>query len=520
MENALASELNVLAHMLSRIALANRHTCDFTLNGLGDAIAEVAANFPVYRTYISRTGIPERDRKYIEQAVNAAKRRTTAAETSVFDFLADALLTRIAEGYTGSYRNAVIRFAMKFQQFTSVVMAKGMEDTCFYRFNRLTSLNEVGGDPRLFGVDPETFHEKTLERAKYWPHSMLATSTHDSKRSEDVRARINLLSEIPAFWRSNVRRWHKLNHSFKKMVDGYDAPSRNDEYLYYQTLLGAWPLRLGAPTDSEFRTRIENYMLKAIREAKERTSWANQNVEYEKAVSGFVAATLGSPAFLNDFLSFEQYVARLGLLNSLSQTLIKLASPGVPDIYQGTELWDFSLVDPDNRRPVDYALRTRLLHELQQWQQSPEQLAARVREISQQMLSGGLDDGRVKLYATSQTLRLRREHAALFQEGAYLPLQVVGEKADHVFAFARHLNDRWAVVAVPRLCAKLLPRAEDSPLDSAVWKQTALVLPANASGCVFRNVFTGEPAPAAVEGRHQLQMGTLFANFPAALLLA
>jgi len=303
MNSALATELNVLANILSRIALAERHTCDFTLNSLRDALSEIVANFPVYRTYITETHLSEPDRAYIEEAVQSAKRQSAIADVTVFDFIREVLLTQKGAGQTGSYRQSVIRFAMKFQQFTSAVMAKGLEDTSFYRYNRLVSLNEVGGDPRKFGVSPEEFHRELQQRAKAWPHSLLDTSTHDSKRSEDVRSRINVLSEIAALWRRNVRRWREMNTDKKRMVDGSEAPSRNDEYLLYQTLIGTWPSRTteGTGPRTEFRDRINQYMLKAIREAKQRTSWANPNADYEAAVAGFVKAIL-SPTSAEPFL--------------------------------------------------------------------------------------------------------------------------------------------------------------------------------------------------------------------------
>ena len=283
MHNALASELNVLANALTRIALANRHTCDFTLNSLRDALSRIVACFPVYRTYISENHVSETDQKYILEAVECAKRQSPGSDPSVFDFVQDALLLTKAETQGKIYRDAVIRFAMKAQQFTSAVMAKGLEDTSFYRYHRLDSLNEVGGDPRRFGESVEGFHANMAERAKSWPRSMLETSSHDTKRSEDVRARINVLSEIPAQWGKALRQWRELNYGKKRLVDDVLAPSRNDEYLLYQTLVGAWPLEEKLATDSYFRNRIKAYMLKAVREAKEKSSWANPNTNYETA---------------------------------------------------------------------------------------------------------------------------------------------------------------------------------------------------------------------------------------------
>ena len=309
MRVALASELNVLAHQLTRIALSKRHTCDFTLNSLRDALTEVVANFPVYRTYVSPSSVSENDADYIQTAIESAKWRSPAADTSVFDFIREVLLTRIAEGHDAAYRNTVTAFAMKFQQFTSPVMAKGVEDTAFYRYHRLISLNDVGGDLRRFGVTTAEFHLANQERLRDWPHTMLATSTHDSKRSEDVRARINVLSEMPALWRLRVRDWKRFNRSHRSLIEGQPAPSANDEYLLYQTLVGTWPSEtLNDANDRKaFSERIENYMLKAIRESKQHTSWINRNTAYEDAVLSFVKALLNPSAknrFLNDFVSF------------------------------------------------------------------------------------------------------------------------------------------------------------------------------------------------------------------------
>src|SRR5207253_2363727 len=316
---ALASELNVLANLLSRIALSNRRTCDFTLNSLRSALAEIIACFPVYRTYVNDKEVSPEDRRYIEQGVAAGRKKSNAADLSVFDFIRRVLLVDVNGEEPQWYRRAIVRFAMKFQQVTSAVMAKGLEDTAFYRYNRLISLNEVGGNPGRFGVSVEEFHRANQKRLQCWPHSMLTTSTHDTKRSEDVRARINVLSEIPAVWRLSLRRWRDANRSKKRWVDGKPAPHRNDEYLLYQTLVGAWPAE---PSTSEgwkeFTERIERYMLKAVREAKEHTSWANPNNEYEAALSQFVRAILDrgrKNRFVDNFTEFHERYSRVGMFN-------------------------------------------------------------------------------------------------------------------------------------------------------------------------------------------------------------
>jgi (1->4)-alpha-D-glucan 1-alpha-D-glucosylmutase len=516
---SLASELNGLANALSRIALSNRHTCDFTLNSLRDAISRIVACFPVYRTYISENQVSQADQAYIDEAVDCAKRMSAGSDTSVFDFTRSVLLARAVNGQGTTFKKAAIRFAMKFQQFTSAVMAKGLEDTCFYRYHRLVSLNEVGGDPQKFGVALEVFHGKIQERAKAWPHSMLATSTHDTKRSEDVRARINVLSEIPALWRKKVRNWRVLNQDKKSVVAGAEAPSRNDEYLLYQTLIGSWPLEEASATAPSFCERIKQYMLKAVREAKEKTSWANPNTAYEEAVNAFVEAILApgiSNQFLEDFLPLQQYVAKMGMFNSLAQTLIKLTVPGVADIYQGNELWDLSLVDPDNRRPVDYALRQHVLEEMQLFGlQTCGCLKSRVRQLTENW-----NDGRVKAYLTWKTLTLRKRHPSLFQDGEYLPLAVHGANVRHLVAFARRHGETSAIVAVPRLCAQLLKDTTASPLDPAVWKDTQVELCFSSDIRTYRNALSLETiVPDRSEGSTFVPASTLFEDFPVALLI-
>src|SRR5581483_3899887 len=531
MHTALASELTVLANLLTRIALANRHTCDFTVNSLPYTLSKIVASFPVYRTYITEGCVSETDCAYIEEAVDRAKRQSPGADQSVFDFVRDVLLVRSPEAQGRIYKKSVTRFAMKFQQFTSAVMAKGLEDTSFYRYHRLISLNEVGGDPRNFGISGEDFHRKTMERAKAWPHSMLDTSTHDTKRSEDVRSRIDVLSEIPALWRKRVRHWKELNQNKKALVADVEAPSRNDEYLLYQTLVGAWPIETVMPTaigpreikneadpaSPSFVDRIKEFMIKAVREAKEKTSWANPNADYEGAIATFVEKIL-DPAkngdFLADFVPFQKYVARIGMYNSLSQTLIKLTSPGVPDIYQGNELWEFNLVDPDNRRPVDYSLRKKLLHNFQNCSNKDS------KPVQSQLVevTGNMEDGRIKMYLIWKALSLRKQVPSLFTDGEYVPLDVHGEKAHNVIAFARRSKDAMAIVVAPRLCAQLLGNGENSPVNSSLWKDTGVEIPCKQN--TYRNVLTSETLSFEKSEQTSFALvSTLLANFPVALLI-
>ena len=510
---ALASEMNVLANQLARIALAKRHTCDFTLNSLRDALTEVAACFPVYRTYVSDRGVSDQDAQYIQTAIVLAKWRSPAGDTSIFDFVRDVLLTRIADGQDELYRNLVIRFAMRFQQFTSPVMAKGLEDTAFYRYNRLISLNGVGASLGRFGTTPAEFHLANVQNVADHPHTMLTTSTHDSKRSEDVRARINVLSELSGLWRLRVRDWRRFNRNHKEVVNNQPAPTANDEYLLYQTLVGAWPFEpLNDPADrKEFSDRIENYMLKAIREAKENTSWINRNSDYENAMSSFVKALLNPGVknrFLADFLPFQRQVARAGMWNSLSQALLKLTCPGMPDIYQGNEIWDFSLVDPDNRRPVDYARRRRMFDDIRNHSSQLEQLLANP------------ENGMVKLYLIWRSLCFRQGNPAPFQAGEYIPLTTEGEKADHVFAFARKAGYQLVVIAVPRLIGTLLTHEDGIPIGHDVWGDTRIVLPPGGPEA-YSHVFTGKLAHAESSlGRSTIEAASVFADFPAALLSA
>jgi len=509
----LASELNVLANLLSRIALANRHTCDFTLNSLRSALSEIIASFPVYRTYLNGGEICEAERHYIEHAVSLGQRRSNAADLTVFDFIRRVLLKEVSGQEPAWYRRAIVRFAMKFQQATSAVMAKGLEDTAFYRYHCLISLNEVGGNPGKFGTAVDEFHRANQQRLSDWPHSMLASSTHDSKRSEDVRARINVLSEIPDEWRSQLRRWHSMNRSEKSTIDGEPAPTRSDEYLLYQTLIGMWPGEMGGDAQwLEFSQRIEQYMLKAAREAKEHTSWANINLEYEAALSSFARKLLNwheSQDFLAEFAAFHRRIARAGIFNSLSQCLLKLTAPGVPDIYQGNELYEFSLVDPDNRRPVDYSMRLDLLAELQQEQsgKGPFQ-AANVK----------LDGSKAKLFVIWKTLGFRKVREALFREGTYIPLTLTGEQAGHVIAFARERQGQTAIIVVPRLCAGLLGENRETICDESVWGDTLIAIPPRTATC-YHDVFTGHCLPVHQTGKDSgLQAARIFRTFPVGLL--
>jgi (1->4)-alpha-D-glucan 1-alpha-D-glucosylmutase len=511
---SLSSELQMLARQLDRLAQRNRRSRDFTLNTLRFVLRQVIASFPVYRSYISDEQISDDDRKYVESAVRRAIVRNPTLSPTLFRFVRDVVLQRLPDDAAEDERASSRRFAGKFQQVTSPVMAKGLEDTAFYTYTRLLSLNEVGGDPGRFGVGPEAVHRFNEERQAHWPYALSPLSTHDTKRGEDVRARLNVLSELTEEWRGCVERWGKLNEGHRTVVDDVPAPDRNEEYLIYQTLVGAWPL---TEFGDDFVKRIQAYLAKALNEGKVHTSWINPNEEYEKAVHDFVARILDeswSGPFLEDFRRFQRKVSHFGLLNSLAQTLLRITAPGVPDTYQGTELWDFSLVDPDNRRPVDYGRRRDILAEL---------LAQSGKDGDRRELCAELlrtrEDGRIKLYVTAMALRCRRDHAGLFSAGEYLPGEGNGKRADHVFAFARRHGRASAVVAAPRLLTRLNEGADGVPLGDSVWGDTRLSFKGVDAGRYW-NVLTGDAVELTAQGEGgAVAARDLFAVFPVALLL-
>lgn len=514
----MASELNALASTLSRIAQADRATVDFTYSSLRAALSEVIACFPVYRTYVTAAGPSEEDRRFVDQAIRGARRRARALEASVFAFLRSVLTTDLARGRPEAERARIVRFAMRFQQYTGPIMAKGMEDTAFYAYNRLLSLNEVGGDLRRFGVSVAAFHEANARQARDWPHAMLATSTHDTKRSEDVRARLNVLSELPGEWRLYASRWQRLNRAHKGSVDEREAPTPNDEYLLYQTLLGTWPDRYDDPAvAADFTARIERYLIKVVREAKAVSSWVNPNEAYEQAAIAFLRALVSAPgnaAFLADFVPFQRKVAWFGMLNSLAQTLLKLTVPGVPDIYQGCELWNLALVDPDNRRPVDFARRRESLSAMQ----SAAAGGTGALPALAADLALHLDDGRLKQFVIWRALELRRAREALFRDGEYLPLTVSGERAEHVCAFARVLGEDCAVTIVPRLACTLLGRRPNMlPVGAEVWGDTSIDVSPLRLPQAWEDTLTG----SAIGARGAcLPLSAILSRLPVALLAA
>jgi (1->4)-alpha-D-glucan 1-alpha-D-glucosylmutase len=458
MDVSLASDIESLGHMLSEVSERDRLHRDFTLDSLSTVVRELIACFPVYRTYISADeGVSEADRQVILRAVRAAKRRNAAIDTSIFDFLRDILLQEKFDYFDNETRRLQMEFVLKFQQCTGPIMAKGLEDTAFYIFNRLSALNEVGGNPQQFGITLEHFHQKNRMRLTEKPRGLLTSTTHDTKRSEDTRARIAALSEMPDDWQNWIHEWRALNAVWRTNIEGDIAPSANEEYLIYQTLLGTWPL-FAEEVNNEYVGRIERYMLKAIKEAKVNSSWIQPNEDWEQAASRFVTGILRADHGFRPKL--EPAAARIawhGMLNSLSQAILKFTVPGIPDIYQGTELWDFSLVDPDNRRPVDFKVRKQMLQEVQ--------------HEKADILFKSWQDGRIKLLITSRLLHLRRAAPALFETGSYSSYYATGEHADCCVAFSRELYSQMVLVIVPRFTTQL-----STPGSSFDWKDTELLV--------------------------------------------
>jgi len=504
--NEMASELGVLAREAAGVARQNPRTADFTHNVLRRAIREIIAIFPVYRTYLDEDNPPTvEDRRYLDWAVSQARMNEIELDSSVFDFV-HALLSGdlVSQGRSGFSHHAVMRCAMKLQQFSGPVMAKGLEDTAFYRYNRFIALNEVGADPDQFGPPMSHFHRANMHRAKQWPHCMLTTSTHDTKRGEDVRARLAILSEIPQDWSAQVNSWSRILRARRGEIGSKAPPDRNDEYLIFQLLLGTWPPELTSTRDGldptvlgTYVERLKAAMIKGVREAKLHSTWKAPNTEYENAVQAFIDSALAvdSDAFYATFLPFQERVARLGVENSLVQLTLKLTAPGVPDIYQGSESWELSMMDPDNRRRVDY--------------DSLRQLLACVNDRSAKELMQNWQNGAIKMLVTARLLALRKTEPDLFATGKYESITVSGSKADWICAFERQLESKSVMVAVARFPAR---RAADPD-----WGDTEIPVPTSLQGKVLRNTITG--ATISRKGT-SLAPGELFDSLPVALLIA
>jgi (1->4)-alpha-D-glucan 1-alpha-D-glucosylmutase len=491
----MSSELNVLARDTARVARQNPRTADFTRNLLRRALRELVATFPIYRTYLNSSGtLDDVDRRYLARALADARRHERDIDASVFDFLEGLLTGALVNApRSGFSRHAVLRAAMKFQQYSGPVMAKGLEDTAFYRYNRLVALNEVGGHPDHFAVSPAELHAANAARAEAWPRSMLATSTHDTKRGEDARARLAVLSEMPAEWHAQVIEWSKALH-----VASAALQDANTEYLFYQLLLGSWPLGGERAGIERFRGRVQQAMLKSVREAKVRTSWSVPDENYEHALASFVNAAFDTAEFRQRFEPFQARVAALGMQNSLVQSALKLSAPGVPDIYQGSELWDLSMVDPDNRRAVDYALRARMLAAIER-----EYAADPAAAIAAWLATW--QDGRIKLWLTWRLLKLRRDQPGLCEDARYAACEVGDGDADRVIAYERAAGESALLVAAARFP---LARSQRPGWQSGVQPRT--------KAGVWRDVLSG----ARFETGERLACARLFAALPVAVLLA
>ena len=529
LDSSLSSELHVLTNLLAQIAGVDRRARDFTDKILEGVIRETIACFPVYRTYIDERGhYSDHDHEVIHHAIVEAKRRAPVLDASAFDFLERVLLLRGREGRDPSrdhdeeYGEAELYFALKFQQLTGPVMAKSVEDTSFYVYNRFISSNEVGSSMEAFGIKPEVLHQANAQRQQYTPHTMLTTSTHDTKRSEDVRCRLDVLSEMPDEWAARVRSWQQANAKHKTATaGGLLAPDANEEYLIYQTVVGAWPWEMAGPEQrAEFVQRLQAYMTKALSEAKVNVSWVTPNPDYTKAVTDFIAKILtpeenaDETPFVSDLLAFLEPVKRFGAVNSLALMVLKATVPGVPDFYQGTEMWDLSLVDPDNRRPVDYKLANRQRFDKMIDRRQTEAEGRRRRETL-----ASLEDGRIKLWAMHRVLTQPAMSACRCLRAGQRIRPLTAEPAEQerapVFAYLRGEDDAWSRchASATRWPARM--RVERSwPLAKA-WGEMTLSLPVNAATS-WTNIFTGEQV-SAVDGR--LKLSELFASFPVAVLV-
>ena len=519
MRALLASEFEGLASALDRLAQSDRHTRDFTLGSLRAALRDVVAAFPVYRSYVSREGATDEDRALIARAVGEARGLAEDPESGVYEWIESVLTGDLARAErSAARRRELLHFVSRFQQYTAPVMAKGLEDTSFYRYHRLVSLNEVGGDPRCFGSDLERFHAANRERASRHPRALLATSTHDTKRGEDARTRIDVLSERPADWARAVGDWARINRHLRRRVGRGPAPAPKDEYLIYQVLLGSLPAEACEAEELQAHTeRVQEYLVKALREGKERSSWRFPDLAYEEAVVAFVGDLLApGSAFLEAFLPFHREVAERGALNGLAQLVLKLTVPGVPDVYQGCECWDLSLADPDNRRPVDFQKRRATLEALGELASRDGEVdGARLRELRESWR-----DGRIKHWITWRLLSLRRQQPGLFDGASYVPLVTTGDRADNVCGFARASSSGPVLVAVPRLCAAL-PRGSGAfPLGRSAWGETRVGLAEGFGAPVWRDVLCG----ARIQGREPtgepgVAVARLFETLPVAVLV-
>ncbi|HAX78272.1 MAG TPA: malto-oligosyltrehalose synthase [Cyanobacteria bacterium UBA11372] len=506
-EKNLAGDVDNLTQILRKIAGQSRRSSDFTINGLKRSLAEVLRVFPVYRTYANGDGLSEQDRSYIEEAIAQARERIPLLVNEL-NYIEKLLLLQWEESLTEEEKGDRLHFVMRMQQLSGPLMAKGIEDTLFYVYNRHLALNEVGGHPGKFGITVEDLHEFNQHQNVAWPHKMNATATHDTKRGEDVRARLQVLSEIPEEWEKQVKSWSEINLPKKSYVRGKAVPVPNDEYFFYQSLLGAYPF--DESENESFLGRVKDYILKSIREAKLHTAWLRPDSDYEAGFLDFVEKVLDASdenQFMKQFLPFQKWIASYGIFNSLSQTLLKYTSPGVPDTYQGTELWDLSMVDPDNRRPVNYERRIEYLKEIKNKAQTD------IHQLLDELLSSK-EDGRIKLFLTHKVLQARKENLAVFEQGDYQPLDVVGKYRDCVVAFARSFGDKMAIAVAPRFFTTFVKPGE-LPLGEQVWADTKLLMPQGVES-TWRDAITNQ----TVSGGDRVAIAQILQHFPVALLIS
>lgn len=507
-ETNMAGDVDNLAHLLKQIASQSRHGNDFTLNGLKKALVEVLSQFPVYRTYITTQEVSEADKTYVKDVI-AASKIASPLVTQELEFIEKLLLLDFLPHLTEAQTQQRFYFVTRLQQLTGPLMAKGIEDTLLYVYNRFIALNEVGGNPSHFGVTASEFHQINQHQSQSWLHKMNTTSTHDTKRGEDVRSRLNVLSEIPQEWEQQAQAWQEMNQSKKSEVKGKLIPDSNDEYFLYQTLVGACPFDKGGLPDSleDFTNRVKEYAIKVVREAKVHTEWLRPDSDYEDNYLAFVDAILDPGyGFLKTFGPFKQKVAHYGIFNSLSQVLLKVASPGVPDFYQGTELWDLSLVDPDNRRPVDFKQRMQFLNDIQ------ERAKTDILSLVEELLAHK-EDGRIKLFLIAKCLEARQQYLSVFQEGDYQPLEVTGKFKDCAIAFARQSQNQTMIAIAPRFFTHLIQPGE-SPLGE-VWQDTQIQLPTH-SAKTWHNAITHQ----TLQATETLNLSSALKHFPVALLLS
>lgn len=504
----MAGNIDNLATFITNIAGRNRYGRDITLYGLRRALVEVMAYFPTYRTYVDRHSFNESDRQNIRKAIKLARKKSPG-HTHELNYIEKFLLMDLGNTSDPGERNSYIDLMMMFQQFTGPLMAKGFEDTVLYIFNKLVSLNEVGGNPKKFGTKKREFHDFNSERRECFPHALNATSTHDTKRGEDVRARINVLSEIPGRWQKRLKFWAQINAPKKKHFKHIEMPDRNDEYLIYQTLIGCFPF--GDFDYNIFCKRMQDYIVKAIREAKVHTGWIKPDIRYEQACVTFVEKLLEpSPEneFLKDFTEFQKITAFFGMLNGLAQTLIKITAPGIPDFYQGSELWELSLVDPDNRRPVDFGIRADMLAEIM------NRIETDFEALLKDLIANP-QDGRIKLFTIHRALKARNALSGLFREGSYIPIVCEGSEAakKRVLSFAREFEGNWAITVIPRFFAGRL-HPGSYPTGESVWNEAELLIP-ECKVSVWIDAITGNElahSPA-------LHLKEILNDFPVALLI-